>query len=203
MAVDKLVDSTQLDADLTTVADAIRTKGGTSAALAFPAGFVDAIDAIETGGGGGGDFKLLIDAPVKTTSKWNTPSMQNTLSSDGVIEVIFTDSAPTTDYGNIFSIGLVGQLATFASTSAVHFYHSYSLDDGRDFIVIRYNKTGTSVEIDSSSPVTIRIADGYICVNGEQALAVPATIEGLASIAIGSMEGTKRFSGIYSKISYK
>lgn len=52
MAVDKLVDSTQLDADLTSVANAIRTKGGTSAALAFPAGFVDAIDAIETGGGG-------------------------------------------------------------------------------------------------------------------------------------------------------
>ena len=52
MAVDKLVDSTQLDADLTSVANAIRTKGGTSAALAFPAGFVNAIYAIETGGGG-------------------------------------------------------------------------------------------------------------------------------------------------------
>ena len=49
MAVDKLVDSTQLDADLTSVANAIRTKGGTSAQLAFPAGFVSAIDAIEAG----------------------------------------------------------------------------------------------------------------------------------------------------------
>lgn len=53
MAVDKLVDSTQLNADLTSVANAIRTKGGTSAQLAFPAGFVSAIDAIPTGGGGG------------------------------------------------------------------------------------------------------------------------------------------------------
>ena len=51
MAVDKLVDSTQLDTDLTSVANAIRTKGGTSAQLAFPAGFVSAIDAIPTGGG--------------------------------------------------------------------------------------------------------------------------------------------------------
>ena len=51
MAVDKLVDSTQLDADLTSVADAIRTKGGTSASLAFPSGFVSAINAIPTGGG--------------------------------------------------------------------------------------------------------------------------------------------------------
>ena len=48
MSLDKLVDSTQLDADLTNVADAIRTKGGTSAALAFPAGFVSAIEAIGT-----------------------------------------------------------------------------------------------------------------------------------------------------------
>lgn len=52
MAVDKLVDSTQLDADLTTVANAIRTKGGTSADLAFPAGFVSAVQAIPSGGGG-------------------------------------------------------------------------------------------------------------------------------------------------------
>lgn len=52
MAVDKLVDSTQLDAGLTSVANAIRTKGGTSADLAFPAGFVSAVEAIPTGGGG-------------------------------------------------------------------------------------------------------------------------------------------------------
>jgi len=52
MAVDKLVDSAQLDADLTSVANAIRAKGGTSADLAFPAGFVSAVQAIPSGGGG-------------------------------------------------------------------------------------------------------------------------------------------------------
>ena len=52
MAIDKAVDSAQLDADLTTVANAIRTKGGTSADLAFPAGFVSAVQAIPSGGGG-------------------------------------------------------------------------------------------------------------------------------------------------------
>lgn len=51
MAIDKAIDSTQLDAGLTSVANAIRTKGGTSAALAFPADFVSAIAAIPTGGG--------------------------------------------------------------------------------------------------------------------------------------------------------
>lgn len=48
MAVDKLVDSAQLDADLTSVANAIRAKGGTSAQLAFPNGFISAVEAIET-----------------------------------------------------------------------------------------------------------------------------------------------------------
>ena len=47
----KLVNATSLDAGLTSIADAIRDKGGTSADLAFPDGFVDAVDAIQTGGG--------------------------------------------------------------------------------------------------------------------------------------------------------
>lgn len=40
--------------DLTAVADAIRTKGGTSDALTFPGGFVDAVGAIQAGEGGNG-----------------------------------------------------------------------------------------------------------------------------------------------------
>lgn len=51
MSVDKLVDSTQLDADLTSVADAIRAKSGGSGQLAFPAGFVSEIGNIPSGGG--------------------------------------------------------------------------------------------------------------------------------------------------------
>ena len=49
MAYDKVIDSTQLNTDLTSVANAIRTKGGTSSQLAFPADFVTAIGDIETG----------------------------------------------------------------------------------------------------------------------------------------------------------
>lgn len=49
MAYDKVIDSSVLDANLKSVANAIRTKGGTSANLAFPTGFVNAISAIETG----------------------------------------------------------------------------------------------------------------------------------------------------------
>lgn len=73
MAVDKLVDSTQLDSDLTSVANAIRTKGGTSASLAFPADFVSAINAIS---GGGGDIDALIDNTIQTVTS-NVTSIRN------------------------------------------------------------------------------------------------------------------------------
>jgi len=46
------------DSDLTSVADAIREKGGTSAQLEFPTGFVDAVEAIETGGGDSPMYEL-------------------------------------------------------------------------------------------------------------------------------------------------
>jgi hypothetical protein len=49
MAFDKVIDSAQLEADLTTVADAIRTKGETTEPLAFPDGYKTAIESIETG----------------------------------------------------------------------------------------------------------------------------------------------------------
>ena len=48
MANEYLVNSS----DMTAVADAIRTKGGTSDVLEFPGGFINAVGAIEAGGGG-------------------------------------------------------------------------------------------------------------------------------------------------------
>jgi hypothetical protein len=49
-----MADYLTTDTDLTAVADAIREKGGTSAALVWPQGYVDAIGAIESGGGSAG-----------------------------------------------------------------------------------------------------------------------------------------------------
>lgn len=53
-------------ADMTAIADALRTKGGTSDALAFPGGFVNAIGAIQAGTGGGNDnvLKAIVDRSV-------------------------------------------------------------------------------------------------------------------------------------------
>lgn len=50
MSADKLVDSAQLDSNLTSIANAIRTKGGTATSLTFPTDFVSAINAISDGG---------------------------------------------------------------------------------------------------------------------------------------------------------
>lgn len=52
MAYDKVVDSSALDADLTVVANAIKSKSGTTEKLSFPDGFVSALQGIQAGGGG-------------------------------------------------------------------------------------------------------------------------------------------------------
>lgn len=48
-------------ASLVSVADAIREKGGTSESLEFPQGFVNAVGAIESGGGGTEEIENIID----------------------------------------------------------------------------------------------------------------------------------------------
>ena len=68
MALDKVVDSAALDAEMTSVANAIRAKTGNAAMLAWPNGFLAAIAEIAEGGGAGlaydmGEF--VLDADVK------------------------------------------------------------------------------------------------------------------------------------------
>ena len=61
-------------ADLTAVADAIRAKSGQTGQLVYPDGFVSAINAIETGGGGGSDelVNSLIDRTISGVYVNNT-----------------------------------------------------------------------------------------------------------------------------------
>lgn len=102
MAVDKLVDSAQLDADLTSVANAIRTKGGTSASLAFPAGFVQAIGDIS--GGGADTFAQICNGDISSyESNILTIIPANTLRSNTTLTSL---KAP--NLKNIGSYGLGG-----------------------------------------------------------------------------------------------
>ena len=65
-------------ADLTAVADAIRAKGGTSEALTFPGGFVDAVGAIQAGVSSGGlayDMgEFVLDADSKGAQSVGNPN---------------------------------------------------------------------------------------------------------------------------------
>ena len=89
MALDKVVDSAALDAQLTSIADAIRSKGGTTNQLTL-AGMVDAINAIQTGGGDGlkydiGEFVLYADV------KFHDPSLPHNLGEIPEFILVWTD----------------------------------------------------------------------------------------------------------------
>lgn len=76
MSVDKLVDSTQLDSDLTSVADAIRVKSGGSGQLAFPSGFVSEIGNIPSGGGISIDWAEVTEVTIGANSITNMTGVQ-------------------------------------------------------------------------------------------------------------------------------
>ena len=71
MAFDKVVDSMALDGNLKNVANAIRTKGKTTASLTFPDGFISAIQTIQTGT----ELKIVVSVAsgaVVTATKGST-----------------------------------------------------------------------------------------------------------------------------------
>lgn len=128
MAVDKLVDSTQLDADLTSVANAIRTKGGTSAQLAFPAGFISAIQNL----GGDGLTNEVKQALLQIGQK-----------------VAYIDAQGQQYYNDLMAAlyPLDSITAVFTQGSAV-IYDTDSLDTLKQYLVVTANYSdGTSAEV--------------------------------------------------------
>ena len=89
------------DTDLTSVADAIRTKGGTSDPLTYPAGFVSAIEAIPTG----------------SSARYIKPSWSNEM---WVNSEITTDGNYT--YAEVMAVGTPG------STMYIRTMGDYALD---------------------------------------------------------------------------
>ena len=129
MSVDKLVDSTQLDADLTSVANAIRTKGGTSASLAFPSGFVSAINAISTGGGGT-TFTKLASAKIK----------------NGRSSALQTTRVCCDSYSTGFGLGAYYYQINAGATSTMSFAFF-----NNDYIVFHANAQLTSITYDGNA----------------------------------------------------
>ena len=92
------------DTELTSIANAIRTKGGTSASLEFPQEFVQAINDIETGGGGATVEELNITqngtyvAPSGTAYSPVSVDVPNYTDIADLKEVVFIDYDGTVLY---------------------------------------------------------------------------------------------------------
>lgn len=140
MALDKLVDSAQLDSDLTSVANAIRTKGGTSASLSFPQGFVDAVDAISGGGGASlhmhtGSFTPAENAQSMVVSGLDAPALlvrifiddYDNVATDGTPKILgacYADGVRvlwrTNSAGTAASVGDNGEATMFSTGRTVY-----------------------------------------------------------------------------------
>lgn len=82
-----MADYLTTDTELTSIANAIRTKGGTSASLTYPTEFVSAIEAIPTGGSGE-TYTVELQTDMKVLD-WDTLTLVTTSpefhEGDGVI----------------------------------------------------------------------------------------------------------------------
>ena len=102
------------DTSLGSVADAIRTKGGTSAPLTYPQGFIDAIDAIS----GGGDEPIPEDGKTRIFIHIAEGTPYNRLTFY-LRFMASTASNTTVDWGD-------GTSETLGSTTATNYSHKYA-----------------------------------------------------------------------------
>ena len=115
MPIDKAIDSTQLNANLTAVADAIRAKGETAEALAFPDGFVSAIGAIQTG------HELNFTVVGGTTEPENPTENTIWVSTDQAITGwVFSHNLPDSPFeGMVWIVNGVSNAREFSAVSDV------------------------------------------------------------------------------------
>ena len=86
MALDALVDSTQLDSDLTDVADAIRAKTGGTAPLAFPNEFISEIGSISGGG------TQYVQGTFTLNSDGQMPTITHNLNTQKIAVIIYPNT---------------------------------------------------------------------------------------------------------------
>lgn len=160
MALDKLVDSTQLDSNLTSVANAIRAKSGGTGQLAFPAGFVSEIGNISGGGGitPTGTKEITITANGTTTEdvtayasvliSTNVPSSGGNSIYSGTFTPAENTLGPTFDIGADFTHFVVFADTNPSASDNVKKFFAAVCDfsrAGNDVITIASNNTGSAL----------------------------------------------------------
>lgn len=116
-----MADYLTTDTELTSIANAIRTKGGTSESLSFPTGFVDAVNAIQTGGGGA---QLPVEIVIYTRNYDGTYECDHTY--EDILE-LYRSGVPL--------VAVLKHIASFSGSSA----------DTDSVAPINYNYTGQVV----------------------------------------------------------
>lgn len=159
------------DTSLGSVADAIRTKGGTSAPLEYPQGFIDAIGDIQTGG-----TPTIQALTVTENGTYTAPSGVDGYSpvtvnvsgggdtpipDDGKTRIFISIAEGTPDNRLTFYLRFTASTAnnttvdwgdgtteTLGSTTATNYSHKYS--QGGDYIITMTVNTGTISFVGSS-----------------------------------------------------
>lgn len=164
MALDKLVDSAQLDADLTTVANAIRTKGGTSAALSFPDGMADAIAAIQTGGGGSTPENWRF---VAFTVPSNTATV--TLPVEGTPGVVCIDAGVDRipEYVDVGGFMLTRYTVCYTRYNGGGFAGGRCTGTAKNGNLEHYSATGSTYNAEGST-ITIKSVSNVVFAHGHQ-----------------------------------
>lgn len=134
------------DDSLASVANAIRTKGGTTEPLAFPDGFVSAISAIQTGDGGDGDEQLFNYASGTFVPSYNANRIEITHNLGKIpcfVFVFYTGKYNITSTFENFAIsflfGTIGKqlmLRTYNNTYMIRQYSKTGFEDYNPPIVL-------------------------------------------------------------------
>lgn len=147
MANYKYVDADQLDEDLASVADRIRSKGGTTSPLAFPDGFNNAIDAISTG----------VTVQVKTGTVTGVSGTAKTVNLGFKPDaVFFTGTEPYSNSkvhaGVAFTEANVTSVGTFfASPSTSYIYSSLTVAQTSTGFTVKGVRINTSFQTSNES----------------------------------------------------
>lgn len=147
------------DTDLTAVANAIRTKGGTSAELEFPSGFVSAVQAIPSGGSSFDGVEYVWDSTGKVTELiwhgeeipdfalnycfWqiadaNIPTFKGTAALKHIGDKVFSNCKCKIDYSTFSEVETLGEYALALGGMS-------STNDHRDDVVYLPKYTGQSI----------------------------------------------------------
>lgn len=137
------------DTSLTSIAEAIRKKGGTTEQLVFPAGFVEAIESIQTGG----DIKIAYGS-VTLSEDLDSITINHGLE-DYPTFAILLQTGVNINYSILFNAMYYS--ATLPLTSSYHWFNK-----------VAYTTSSSSsgrrlLAFNNSSYPTANFGDGYYC----------------------------------------